>query len=166
MPAKGVALKDAPNWGIEPVPERLRVLGIFDGFLLWSNLSVSLLVIVAGAFLVLPAAELGLALSLPEALGAIVAAAVAGNLLLALGGLIGADARVPTMVLMRAPLGRRGSYLPTALNVVQCLGWSVFELIIIATGASALSQQVLGFGGLAFWKILFGVVATALAVLG
>jgi nucleobase:cation symporter-1, NCS1 family len=157
---------DTPSWGIEPVPERLRVLGILDGFLLWANLSVSLLVIVAGAFLVLPADQFGLALSLPEAVGAIVAAAIVGNLLLGLGGLIGADARVPTMVLMRAPLGRRGSYLPTGLNVLQCLGWSVFELIIIATGASALSQQVLGFGGVAFWKILFGVVATVLAFLG
>jgi NCS1 family nucleobase:cation symporter-1 len=67
---------------------------------------------------------------------------------------------------MRAPLGRRGSYVPTGLNVLQCLGWSVFELIIIATGASALSEQVLGFGGVAFWKILFGAVATALAFLG
>ena len=67
---------------------------------------------------------------------------------------------------MRAPLGRRGSYLPTGLNILQCLGWSVFELIIIATGASALSQQVLGFGGVAFWKIAFGVVATVLAFLG
>lgn len=151
---------------IEPVPERDRVLGVLDGFLLWANLSVSLLVIVAGAFLVLPADEFGLALSLPEALGAIVAAAIVGNLLLGLGGLIGADARVPTMVLMRAPLGRRGSYLPTALNVLQCLGWSVFELIVIATGASALSKQVLGFGGVAFWKIAFGAVATALAFLG
>ena len=37
---------------------------------------------------------------------------------------------------------------------------------MIATGASALSQQVLGFGGVAFWKILFGVVATILAFLG
>jgi NCS1 family nucleobase:cation symporter-1 len=157
---------DTPSWGIEPVPERLRLLGVLDGFLLWANLSVSLLVIVAGAFLVLPSSDFGLALSLPDALGAIVAAAIVGNLLLALGGLIGADARVPTMVLMRAPLGRRGSYLPTGLNVVQCLGWSVFELIVIATGASALSQQVLGFGGIAFWKILFGVVATILAFLG
>jgi nucleobase:cation symporter-1, NCS1 family len=157
---------ETPSWGIEPVPERLRVLGIFDGFLLWANLSVSLLVIVAGAFLVLPASDFGLALSLPEAVGAIVAAALVGNLLLALGGLIGADARVPTMVLMRAPLGRRGSYLPTGLNVLQCLGWSVFELIVIATGASALSQQVLDFGGVALWKILFGVVATVLAFLG
>ena len=108
---------ETPSWGIEPVPERLRVLGFFDGFLLWANLSVSLLVIVAGAFLVLPADQFGLALSLPEAIGAIVAAAFVGNLLLGLGGLIGADARVPTMVLMRAPLGRRGSYLPTGLNI-------------------------------------------------
>ncbi len=157
---------ETTSYGIEPVPERLRVLGVFDGFLLWANLSVSLLVIVAGAFLVLPTSEFGLGLSLPVAVAAIVAAAVVGNLLLGLGGLIGADARVPSMVLMRAPLGRRGSYLPTGLNIVQCLGWSVFELIIIATGASALSQQVLGFGGVAFWKIGFGLVATALAFLG
>jgi putative hydroxymethylpyrimidine transporter CytX len=157
---------DTPSWGIDPVPERLRVLGLLDGLLLWTNLSVSLLVIVAGAFLVLPPDQFGLGLSLPVALGAIVAAAVVGNLLLGVGGLIGADARVPAMVLMRAPLGRRGSYLPTALNVAQCLGWSVFELIIIATGASALSEQLFGFGGVPFWKILFGAIATGLAFLG
>jgi NCS1 family nucleobase:cation symporter-1 len=142
------------------------VLGVFDGFLLWANLSVSLLVIVAGAFLVLPVSEYGLALSLPVALGAIVAAAIVGNLMLGAGGYIGADARVPTMVLLRAPLGRRGSYLPTGLNILQCLGWSIFELIIIATGASALSEQLFGVGGLVFWKILFGLVATGLAFLG
>ena len=159
-------MHETQNWGIEPVPERLRVLGTFDGFLLWANLSVSLLVIVAGAFLVLPLSEGGLALSLPVALASIVAAAVVGNLMLGLGGLIGADARVPGMVLLRAPLGQRGSYAPTALNILQCLGWSVFELIVIATGASALSEHVFGFGGTAFWKILFGVVATALALLG
>jgi putative hydroxymethylpyrimidine transporter CytX len=157
---------DTPSWGIEPVPDRLRVLGALDGFLLWANLSVSLLVIVAGAFLVLPADESGLALSLPDALGAIVAAGIVGNLLLGVGGLIGADARVPTMVLLRAPLGRRGSYLPSALNVVQCLGWSTFELIIIATGANALCRQVLGVGEVAIWKIAFGCVATGLALLG
>jgi NCS1 family nucleobase:cation symporter-1 len=157
---------DTPSWGITPVPQRLRLLGVLDGFLLWANLSVSLLVIVAGAFLVLPPSQFGLGLSLPVALGAIVAAALVGNLLLGLGGLIGADAGVPTMVLLRAPLGRRGSYAPTLLNVAQCLGWSVFELIVIATGASALSKQVLGFGGIALWKVLFGAVATLLAFLG
>jgi len=32
--------------GIEPVPERLRVLGALDTFLLWTNLGISLLVLV------------------------------------------------------------------------------------------------------------------------
>jgi nucleobase:cation symporter-1, NCS1 family len=168
MPAKGGApnVNDSPGWGIEPVPERLRTLSGFDGLLLWANLSVSLLVIVAGALLVLPGSSGGLGMSLPYAVGAIVAAAFVGNLMLGVGGLIGADVRVPTMVLMRAPLGRRGSYLATGLNIAQCLGWSVFELIVIATGASALSQHVFGFGGVAVWKVLFGILATVLAFLG
>ena len=65
--------------------------------------------------------------------------------MLAVAGLIGADARVPAMVLQRAPLGRRGSYLATGLNVAQCLGWAIFELIVIATAAAALSDELFGF---------------------
>src|SRR5919197_2572820 len=106
--------------GIEPVPERLRVLGFL------------------GALLV-PA------LSLKTALLAIVVGALAGNILLGLAGMIGADARVPGMVVLRAPLGQRGSYLPTALNVLQNLGWSTFELIVISTAAAALSERLFGF---------------------
>ncbi|MDQ5820197.1 MAG: cytosine permease [Actinomycetota bacterium] len=150
---------DTPNWGIEPVPERLRVLGFVDTFLLWGNLSVSLLVIVAGAFLV-PALSLG------EAFAAILVAGIVGNAMLGLAGMIGADARVPAMVVLRAPLGRRGSLLPTGLNVLQCLGWSIFELIIIATAASALSEEIFGFGAKPAWTIVMGAIATALALLG
>lgn len=148
-----------PSWGIEPVPERLRVLGLVDTMLLWGNLSISLLVIVLGAVLV-PA------LTLRDALIAIVIGAVAGNLLLGLAGLIGADARVPGMVLLRAPLGRRGSYAPTVLNVAQNLGWSTFELIVISTAAAALSKKVFGFEGRWLWALLFGLVAVSLALLG
>ena len=148
-----------PSWGISPVPERLRVLGAVDVFLLWSNLSVSLLVIVLGALLV-PA------LSLPDAAIAIAVGAVAGNLLLALAAMIGADARVPGMVLLRAPLGQRGSYGPTLVNVAQNLGWSTFELIVISTAAAALSKKAFGFEGRWLWALLFGVVAVALALLG
>ena len=150
---------DTPSWGIAPVPERLRVLGTVDTALLWGNLGVSLLVLVAAAFLV-PA------LSLPEALAAIVVGALIGNLMLAAAGGIGAEARVPAMVLMRAPLGQRGSYLPTALNIAQCLGWAVFELIIIGAAAAALSDELFGFEGRTFWTLLFGVVAGVLALIG
>jgi putative hydroxymethylpyrimidine transporter CytX len=143
-----------PSWGIEPVPERLRVLGLVDTMLLWGNLSVSLLVIVLGAVLV-PA------LSLPQAVVAIAVGALAGNLLLGLAALIGADALV-----LRAPLGRRGSYVPTVVNVAQNLGWSTFELIVISTAAAALSKKVFGFEARWVWALAFGCVAVALALLG
>ena len=126
------------SWGITPVPERLRTLSFLDTFLLWGNYGVSLLVLVAGAILV-PA------LGLPTALLAILVGAVLGNALLGLAGWIGAERRLPGMVLLRSPLGLRGSYLPTGLNVLQNLGWATFELIVIATAASALSDRVFGF---------------------
>ena len=151
--------EQGPAWGIEPVPERLRVLGLVDQLLLWGNLSVSLLVIVAGA-LVVPA------LSLPYALLAIVVAAVSGCAMLGVAAAIGADGRVPSMVLLRAPLGRKGSWLPTGLNVIQCLGWGIFELLIIATAASALSDELFGWKGKPVWTVVFGAVALALAFLG
>ncbi|MFL5921444.1 MAG: purine-cytosine permease family protein [Gaiellaceae bacterium] len=148
-----------PSWGIEPVPDRLRVLGLLDLTLLWGNLSVSLLVIVAAAGLV-PM------LSFRQALLAILIGAVAGNLLLGLAAAIGADARVPGMVLLRAPLGRRGSYAPTVLNVAQNLGWSTFELIIISTAAAALSERVFGFEARWLWALVFGAVSLALGLMG
>jgi putative hydroxymethylpyrimidine transporter CytX len=147
----------APNWGIEPVPDRLRVLGGVDTFLLWLNLGISLLVLVAAAYF---------HLSLKQALLATFVGGIAGCAMLAVAGLIGADARVPSMVLQRAPLGRRGSYLATGLNVLQCLGWSIFELIVIATAASALADRAFGFQATWFWKLLFGALATIFALLG
>jgi nucleobase:cation symporter-1, NCS1 family len=150
---------ETPQWGIEPVPERLRVLGLGDTVLLWGNLAVSLLVIVAGSLLV-PA------LSLKQALLVIVVASVVGCILLGAAAAVGTDARVPSMVLMRAPLGQRGSYLATGLNVVQCLGWAVYELIIIASACAALSDRVFGFRAQWVWTLLFGGVAIALALLG
>jgi nucleobase:cation symporter-1, NCS1 family len=150
---------DTPAWGIEPVPDRYRVLGLGDSFLLWGNLGVSLLVLVAAAFLV-PA------LSLQDALVAIVLGSLIGNLMLGAAGLIGADARVPGMVLLRAPLGQRGSFGPTALNVAQSVGWATFELIIIAAAAAALSDELFGFEAKSLWTVVFGAVAALLAFMG
>ena len=67
---------------------------------------------------------------------------------------------------MRAPLGARGSYLPTAINVVQCLGWTVFELLVIATAAAALSDELFGFEARWAWTLVFGAAALALGLLG
>lgn len=39
-----------PEWGIDPVPQKHRILGGFDYFILWSSLGVGLLVFSAGSF--------------------------------------------------------------------------------------------------------------------
>jgi putative hydroxymethylpyrimidine transporter CytX len=70
------------------------------------------------------------------------------------------------MVLMREPLGRRGSYAPTVLNVVQNLGWATFELIVIAAAANALADRVFGFRERWVWVLLFGALTLALALAG
>ena len=112
-------MDDTPAWGITPVPQRLRVLGLLDQGLLWGNLGVSLLVIVAGAALV-PA------LSLPDAILAIVIGCVIGNLALAAAGAIGADARVPGMVLMSSAIAVRE--LEKSYGGVQALRGISFEV--------------------------------------
>ena len=105
-------------------------------------------------------------LSLKQAVLATIVGGLIGNAMLAAAALIGADARVPTMVLQRAPLGQRGSYLATGLNVLQCLGWAVFELIVIATAAAPSPNRLFGFQAQWSWTLVFGAVALVLGLLG
>jgi purine-cytosine permease-like protein len=46
------------------------------------------------------------------------------------------------MVLLRSLFGTELSYLPTLLNVLQCLGWGVFELVTIATAARTVTPAL------------------------
>jgi NCS1 family nucleobase:cation symporter-1 len=56
--------------------------------------------------------------------------------------------------------------LPTALNVVQNVGWSTFELIIIATAAGAASAHLFGWHATWLWTIVFGALSWGLGMLG
>lgn len=148
-----------PEWGIEPVPAEARRLGFLDYAVLWGDLGVGLLVMAAGALLV-PG------LGLPQALLAIVVGTLLGNLLLAATGYIGSRTGAPTMVLLRPALGRLGSYLPTALNVLQLIGWGAFEILIMAQAANFISARFLGFSSYPFWAIAFALWCTLMAVGG
>ncbi|WP_448615199.1 purine-cytosine permease family protein [Modestobacter sp. URMC 112] len=107
-----------------------RTLGLRDSLGLWGNLGISLLLPVAATFVVLPGRPLSITLL------AIVVGAVIGSVLLGLGAAAGAREGVPGMVLLRGLLGRRASALPTAFNLVQCVGWATFEIVVIAEAAS------------------------------
>jgi putative hydroxymethylpyrimidine transporter CytX len=148
-----------PEWGIAPVPASHRYLGFLDYFALWSSLGVGLLVLLAGTLLV-PGLGFG------QALLAIGIGTLVGNLLLALAGVIGSDTAVPTMVLFRPALGVRGSYLPTALNVVQLVGWGAFEIFIMSQAANGISRRLAGFDNPTSWALVFAVLCTLMAAGG
>jgi NCS1 family nucleobase:cation symporter-1 len=151
--------REAPAWGIRPVPPEHRRLSGLDFGVLWGDLSIGLLVLVTGAFLV-PA------LGFRSALLAIVIGSVIGCLALALVGLAGAREGVPGMVLFRPVLGLRGSYVPSILNVIQLLGWTAFEFWAMANVAAAMSDRLFGFRGYLMWLAIVAVVCTALALGG
>lgn len=152
-------LQAPPEWGIRPVPQEHRGLRFVDLFVLWSSLGVGLLVLEAGALLV-PG------LSLAQALLAIVIGTLIGNLLLALTGVIGSDHALPTMVLLRPVLGQRGSYLPSLLNLAQLIGWTAFELWVIALAANQVSRALFGVSGYGFWLVVFAIWCVLLALGG
>ncbi|HZU08136.1 MAG TPA: putative hydroxymethylpyrimidine transporter CytX [Chloroflexota bacterium] len=153
-------LDQAREFGIAPIPAPHRVLGFWDNFVLWADLGISFLVMVVGMFLV-PGLGLG------QALLAILVGAVIGNLLLGLAAAIGSDTRVPTMVLLRGPLGLYGSYAPTVLNILQLLGWATFEVIVMAQAADALTTRALGWpASYPLWVLAFSVLTLLLALGG
>jgi len=152
-------LQSEREWGIEPIPAEARRLGGWDFFVLWGDLGIGLLVLLAGSFLV-PGLSLG------QALLAILVGSFIGCGLLAMAGLVGSRTGVPTMVCLRPLLGVRGSYLPTAINVFQLVGWTVFELVIMGHAANAVSRQLLGWDAYVFWTAVFAAIVILMGVGG
>jgi nucleobase:cation symporter-1, NCS1 family len=123
----------------EPVPQ---ALSLFDQFGLWGNLGVSLLGFTGAIFVLQPGGAGTPELSLAAALTAIVVGTLLGTLPVALCGLPGTRTGAPAMVLLRGLFGARLSYLPTVLNILQCIGWGVFELVTIATAAHTVAPAL------------------------
>jgi putative hydroxymethylpyrimidine transporter CytX len=151
--------REAPAWGIRPVPAGRRMLSGLDLSILWGDLSVGLLVMVTGALLV-PALGLG------SALLAIAIGSALGGVPLALVALAGERERVPTMVLLRPVLGGRGSFLPSAINVLQLVGWTAVEFWAMGEVANVASKELFGFDARALWVVVVAGVCTGLALGG
>jgi NCS1 family nucleobase:cation symporter-1 len=141
----------------EPVPQSLS---LFDQFGLWGNLGVSLLGFTGAIFVLQPGGSGTPELSLAAALTAIVVGTLLGTLVLALSGIPGAQTGAPAMVLLRGLFGARVSYLPTALNILQLFGWSIFELVTIATAAQTVAPGVPKWG----YVLIAGVLTALLTI--
>lgn len=149
VPAPPVLLDEVPRTLEEAAPPRL--LGFWDQTVLWGNLGVSILLLPLGALVLADGS------SLAAALVAIVVGTVIGNVLLGLAAVPGADTGAPAMVLMRGLFGYRGSWVPTTLNLAQLIGWTTFEIWIIAETGAALTTDG--------WRPVFVVTAGAIATL-
>ena len=124
----------ARNSSLVPVPAADRPFGWRDHASLWLSLGVGLLVIQVGSFLV-PA------MGTREALVAIVGGSVIGAGLLAWTARIGCDSGLSSAGLMHAAYGSAFARLPVALNIVQLIGWTTFELVVMRDGVVAILRQ-------------------------
>jgi putative hydroxymethylpyrimidine transporter CytX len=122
------------NSALVPVPAADRPFGWRDHASLWLSLGVGLLVMQVGSFLV-PA------MGTQAALVAIVGGSVLGAGLLAWTAKIGCDSGLSSAGLMHATYGSAFARLPIVLNIVQLIGWTTFELVVMRDGVVAILRQ-------------------------
>lgn len=146
------------NTALTPLPAGERLFGWRDHAALWLSLGVGLLVMQIGAYLV-PA------LGTQAALMVIVFGSVLGAGLLAWTAKIGCDSGLSSAGLMHATYGSSFARLPVLLNIVQLIGWTTFELVVMRDGTVAIARQSGGFSA-SLWPvlatILWGAVLLAL----
>jgi NCS1 family nucleobase:cation symporter-1 len=144
---------------IKPIARNARPLRSFDLLAIWFGAGISIAEFWAGALLV-PG------VSLLQALLLIVLGHAIGNSLMGLVSMEGYDVGVPTMVLTRKALGEKGSYLPSALNYMQLIGWTAVMNIV---GGKALDTVFVSLGyasNLKIWIAVMGMLNTLWALAG
>ncbi len=126
-----MANNSSHNASLAPVGADQRVFGWYSHASLWFSLGVGLLVMQMGAYLV-PA------MGTQEALLAIVLGSVLGAGLLAWVAKIACDTGLSSAGLMHQVYGSAFARLPVLLNIVQLVGWTTFELVVMRDGTLAM----------------------------
>lgn len=151
---------DGANQALLPVSNNERVFSGPQLASLWFSLGVGLLVMQIGAYLV-PA------VGTRDAAIAIVLGSLIGAGLLAWTAKLGCDTGLTSAGLMHATYGSTFAKLPVILNIVQLVGWTTFELVVMRDGTAAISKQsfgldLSGFGGIVITTAIWGAVLCAL----
>ncbi len=133
-------------------------LTFLDQFALWGSMAITLTIPAAAAFVINPLGDKPIGFA--AAAVAIVAGTVVGSLLL--GGIahIGRRAQRPTMAMFAGILGARTSWIPTVLNIAQCVGWGAVEVLVITDGTTAITSPSLR----PLWAVLSGALMLGMAI--
>ena len=145
------------NSVLVPVAASERVFTGFSHASLWFSLGVGLLVIQIGAYLV-PA------MGTQDALLAIFLGSLLGSGLVAWVAKLGCDTGLSSAGLMHQVYGSGFAKLPIVLNVIQLVGWTSFELVIMRDGTLAMGEQHFGWSGnyLVIATVFWGSILTLL----
>lgn len=114
-----------------------KIFGFSDSFAMWFSLGVGLLVIQMGSFL---AGSIGT----QQAALAIIIGSIIGGGILAYGARIGQISGLNSAGLMVQTFGNNFGKLPIVLNIIQLLGWTAFEIVIICDGTIAIGERAFG----------------------
>ncbi len=124
--------------GIEHVPEDARHGSANRTFTLWFAANLTIADFVIGGL-----ATVFFGFSVEQALPVLLAGNVVGGLLLGLAAAMGPSLGFPQMMSSRSSFGRRGNYVPGALNWISTVGWfsintilAVFALQLVLPGAN------------------------------
>lgn len=136
-----------------------RTLGFTDQAAFWGNIGVSLIGFSGAAYVLYPTDHPPLPLL--GALLATVLGTVVGAAMVAGTGAVGTRTGAPAMVVLRGLFGTKLSYLPTLANIIQCIGWGVYELTVITLGVSAMTHDKVPHGVVI---VAAGALSTAMAI--
>ncbi len=140
---------------LEPIPEEQKTQSSLDLFLIFAGANVVATTFITGAVL-----KAGL--SFQNAIGAAVLGSVVGALLVALLVPVGSKWSVPSIVALRAPLGRPGAHLVAILLYVTNFAWIALNNVIAASAGVV----ILPFVDVRILAVILGVVATLIVAGG
>lgn len=126
---------------VEPVAKHHRNVGFTDMTATWIGANANSGTWLVGG-VVVGTAFAGAAFT--GALTVTIVANIIAYIIVALVGFIGFKVGTATVALTRPSFGIRGSYLPSALNSLQFLGWAAVNTFIAATSMTYLAHGWLG----------------------
>jgi nucleobase:cation symporter-1, NCS1 family len=110
---------------LQPVPEEVRTTQVSGQFWIWAGANIAPINWVLGAL------GIGLGLGLRDTLIVLIAGNLVGMALFGIFVLMGQKTGVTGMVLSRAAFGRRGAYVPAAIQACLAVGWCAVNTWII-----------------------------------
>lgn len=121
----------------------------FHLLVLWFGASISIAEILTGGIL----SPMGFS----KAFIAILIGHLIGTGILALGGTIGSESKLPSIMSTRISFGTYGSYLFSILNVLQLIGWTGVMIISGGRSVNEITKILWGFDNLTLWSLVIGL---------